>query len=280
MVGAGLWEVQTYSMLGSRDFEKCALPLDKAVKIDNPMNIEESIMRTRILPGLLNVLVHNLNRQQENVFIFEMGKVFATTGAKLPEEKWHLCVVATGTPFLSAADKGGVDYFYLKGILENLFHALSIQDAQFMEANDPLLCPGRSAAIEGCGILGELHPAICAKYEINQPVFFFEIDLDAVFPRRVTEKRYRTLPKFPSVARDVAMFVPEKLEHQMITGLIKKTGGEMVEEVYLFDKYKDSLAYRVIYRHPERTLTDLEVNERHAEIVKTLEAKLQVRIRR
>ncbi len=280
MVGCGLHEAQTYSMIGPMDFEKCGLNPSKTVKVDNPMNIEESLMRTKLLPSLLNVVVHNLNRQMENVFIFEIGKIFAPSKEELPLERWVLMVVATGSPFMSALDKGAVDYFYIKGILENLLAVLGIKEHKFVEVDNPFLQPGKGAEISRLGILGELHPDIRRNYEINKPVCFFEIDLDALFKLTKEERRYRPLPKFPSVSRDIAMFIPKELEHQMIISTIKKTGGKLVEDVYLFDKYKDSLAYRIVYRNPEKTLTDTEVNSKHEEISKALESKLNVRVRR
>jgi len=280
MVGCGLNEVQTYSMQGPRDFEKCGLDPAKAVKVDNPMNVEESLMRTMLLPSLLNVVAHNLNRQIEDVFIFEIGKIYAPTDKKLPMERWVLTVAITGSPFMSAIDKGKVDYFYLKGILENLFASLGIKDHKLSEIDNHLIQPGRGAAIEGLGKIGELHPDIRKNYGIDKPVAFFGIDLEGLYQLVQEGKRYKPLPKFPSASRDIAMYLPKGLENQAVIAMIRKLGGAMVEDAFLFDKYKDSLAYRVVYRNPERTLTDEEVNKKHAEIIKALESKLNVRIRR
>jgi phenylalanyl-tRNA synthetase beta chain len=280
MAGCGMLEVQTYSMLGPGDFEKANLDISQAIKVANPLNPEEGYMRTKMLPSLLNVILHNVNRQIDDVFIFEIGKTFMSSGEKLPEEKWVLCVAAAGSPFMSALDKGKADYFYMKGIVENLFLALGIEGCKFAETTNHLIQPGKGADIVQFGVLGELHPDIRRNYEIDKPVVFFEIDLDALFKSTKEERRYKPLPKFPSVSRDVAMFIPKGMENQLIISTIKKVGGELVEDVYLFDKYKDSLAYRVVYRNPDRTLTDAEVNSKHEEITKHLESKLNVRIRK
>ncbi|MFA5839049.1 MAG: phenylalanine--tRNA ligase subunit beta [Candidatus Margulisiibacteriota bacterium] len=279
MVGCGLNECQTHSMIGPNDLDKIGQPLEKAIQIDNPMSIEESLMRTNLLPSLMNVLVHNLNRQMENVLLFEIGKVYLPSNQKLPEEKWTLCAVVCGSPLMSAMDKGKVDYFYLKGAMENLINLLKIRDLHFVESNNLLVQPGRGAEIEGIGIVGELHPAIRQKYDIECPVYFMEINLDVLFMKAAGDKRYVQLPRFPFVARDISMFVPKDVQSQMIGALIRRVGGELVENAFPFDKYQDSLAYRVIYRHPEQTLTDAEVNALHAEIIKALEAKLSVRVR-
>lgn len=279
MIGCGLNEVQTFSMVGPKDFERAGLDASKAVKIANPMNIEESLMRTVLLPSLLNVVEHNLNRQVEDVLIFEIGKIYAPSDKKLPVERWVLTVAATGSPFASAIDKGQADYFYIKGILENLFAALGIKDHKLTESGSHLLQPGRGASISGLGLIGELHPGIRKKYKIEKQLSFFGIDLEGLYQLVQEERRYKPLPKFPSASRDIALNVPKGLENQMIVSTIKKLGGEMVESVYLFDKYKDSLAYRIIYRVPDKTLTDEEVNGKHKKIVSGIQSKLNVRIR-
>ncbi|MFH1387657.1 MAG: phenylalanine--tRNA ligase subunit beta [bacterium] len=273
LVGSGLNEAQTYSMVGPKDFEKSGFPLVAAVGIANPLAIESSLMRPAILPGLLNVLTHNQNRQVENVFVFEIGKIFK------PEEVWHLGGVLSGSPFLSALDKGEIDYAYLKGILENLFKALNIKLPRVMETNNQLLQPGKGAEIEGIGVFGALHPNLLHNYEFTKPVFVFEFNLEALFKLSGQEPKYNQLPKFPPSARDISMFIPAELENQTIIQLIKRVGGELVEDVFPFDKYKDSIAYRVIYRHLDRTLTEDEVNAKHQEVVQALVSKLMVKIR-
>lgn len=279
MVGCGLSEVQTYSMLGPKDFEATGISAGKAVKISNPLTVEEGILRTHILPGLLKVLAHNQNRQIENVFIFEIGKVFAPSAEKLPEERWKLGGVMMGSPFMSAIDKGEADYFYVKGVIDNLFRALGVEMPKLSETESFLLQPGKAAKIEGVGIFGALHADVQRNYELAKPVFFFEIDLDELFKTLPAERRYRPLPKFPWVSRDISMFVPAELENQKIIEIVRTAGGDLVEEVFPFDKYKDSVAYRVIYRNPERTLTEEEVNKKHQEITQELASKLKVRIR-
>jgi len=279
MIGCGLMETQTYSMIGPKDFEKIGLEISKSIKVDNPMNVEEGYMRTMLIPSLLNVVQHNLNRQIDNVFIFEVGKIYIPSTQKLPQEKWVLSAVATGSPFMSALDKGKVDYSYIKGILDNLLVALGVE-ACYVETNSHLLLPGRAANVADFGLIGELHPNISKNYELEKPISFFEIDLDELFKFSIKERKYKPLPKFPSVSRDIAMFVPKEIENQMIVAMIKKVGGDLVEDVYLFDKFKDSLAYRIVYRNPQKTLTDEEVNSKHEEIVKSVESKLNVRIRR
>ncbi|MBN2057421.1 MAG: phenylalanine--tRNA ligase subunit beta [Candidatus Saganbacteria bacterium] len=279
LTGCGLTEVQTDSMVGPVDLQKAGLDPDDAVRIANPLVVDQSLMRTMLAPSLLKVIQHNRNRQIEDVFIFELGKAYHPD-KKQPKEKWVLSAAVTGSPFLSALDKMQADYSYLKGVLENLLARFGLKNVQFEPAEDQLFQPGRTAQLKGLGLLGELHPEVARQYDLEKTVCLFELDLDALFAMTRGKSKYRTLPKFPSVSRDIAMFVPAEVSYQMIVDLIKKTGGSLVEEVFLFDRYKDSQAYRIVFRDPAKTLTDLVVNEKHQQIVKAIESKLQVRIRR
>ncbi|MCU0641588.1 MAG: phenylalanine--tRNA ligase subunit beta [Candidatus Margulisbacteria bacterium] len=274
LVGCGLNEVQSYSMIGPKEFARTGLSQEKAVRITNPLTVEGSIMRTNILPGLLNIAVHNQNRQVENVFIFEIGKVF-----RGKDERWLLGGLVVGSPFMSALDKGAADYSFIKGIVETLFRELGVELPKVVGSNSFLLQPGKGAEADGLGVWGALHPTIQRNYELTKPAFFFELDLDALFKLVPTGKRYQQLPKYPSVSRDISMFLPAGLEHQQIVELIERTGGDLVEDVYPFDKYQDSIAYRIVYRHTERTLTEDEVNKRHQDVVGALTTKLNVKIR-
>jgi phenylalanyl-tRNA synthetase beta chain len=274
LIGCGLNEAQSYSMVGPKEFERTGISLEKAVRITNPLTVEGSIMRTNILPGLLNIAVHNQNRQVENILLFEIGKVFRGT-----EEKWSLGGFLAGSPFMSALDKGEVDYAFVKGVVETLLRDLGVELPTVAESNSFLLQPGKGCEVRGMGLWGALHPTIQRNYELTKAAFFFELDLEALFKLVPTGRLYKPLPKFPSVSRDISMTIPAGLEHQKIVELIERVGGELVEDVFPFDKYKESIAYRLVYRHKERTLTEEAVNAKHQEIVSALVSKLLVKIR-
>jgi phenylalanyl-tRNA synthetase beta chain len=279
LAGCGLNEVKTYGLLGPKDLENTGLSADGTVKIANPLTIEESVMRTNILTGLLKTAVHNQNHGVEDIFIFEVGKVFLPSPEKLPNEKWSLGGLAIGSPFMSALAKGEADYFYVKGILENLMRGLGIALPEVKPADSKFLQPGKGAQIEGLGIFGALHPDIQRKFELVKPVFFFELDLEALTKLASAERKYEPLPKFPAMSRDISMTVPADVTNQAIVELVERVGGELVAAVFPFDKYKDSAAYRVIYRLSDRTLTESEVNAKHQEIIQTLTSKLMVKLR-
>ena len=143
-----------------------------------------------------------------------------------------------------------------------------------------MIQPGRGAEISGLGSLGELHPSIRQKYDIEKSVAFFELDLDKLFKLARKQVKFKQLPKYPSVSRDIALMVSKGVANKLILTTIKKVGGHLVENVFLFDKYKDSQAYRIVFRDPDKTLTDEEVNNKHQEIVRSIESKLNVRVRR
>ncbi|MBN3033782.1 MAG: phenylalanine--tRNA ligase subunit beta [Candidatus Saganbacteria bacterium] len=274
LAGCGLCEVQSYSMLGPKE-----ITADNVIRIGNPLTVEESIMRTDIVTGLLKTAVYNQNRQVENILIFEIGRTFAPSPEKLPAEKWALGGLLTGSPFMSALDKGEVDYYYVKGIIENLYRGLGLELPPLAGGAARLLQPGKGAVIAGVGVFGALHPDVRRKYELSKPVFFFELDLEALYKLTAAEKKCRPLPKFPAVSRDISMFLPAGLTNQAIVELVERVGGDLVEAVYPFDKYNESAAYRIVYRSGERTLTENEVNARHQEIVAALTSKLAVKLR-
>jgi len=270
LAGCGLSEAVTFSLVGP----EMAGP--KAIVVSNPMTAEESVMRTAVLPSLMKVLSHNLRHQIDDIRIFEVGTVYLPSSGRLPEERLSLAGVMCGK---------GIDFYEIKGVIENLIGTLAGTWSLESVADDRYH-PGKSAAIIGgkadrlLGRFGALHPETAKKWDIKQEVFAFEIDLQALAGAGERKKNYRPLPKFPKVERDLAMFVPPGTASKSIIGAIRKTGGELVEDVRLFDRYQNSQAYRISFRDPARTLTDEEVSRKFDAIIAELEANLGVKIRK
>ncbi len=270
LVGCGMMEVVTFSLVDP------GMASADAVKISNPMTNEESVMRTALLPGLLKVLSHNLRHQVDRVRIFEIGKVFIPKTAGSAEEKVRVAGILA---------EPNADFLKLKGIIESLVSAFT-SDWSLESVSDNTYHPGKSAGIligpnkKLLGKFGALHPEVTGKWDIKEEVFGFELDCGVLIEACKTVKRYRPLPKFPNVERDLAMFVPAEVRSSSIVEIIRQIGGPMVEEVYLFDRYKDSQAYHISFREAERTLTDDEVNRQFEAIMAELEKKLQVKIRK
>jgi phenylalanyl-tRNA synthetase beta chain len=289
----GYSEVINYSFIDPEDFDRLNLPEDdplrRVVTLKNPLTAEQSVMRTTLLPSLINNLVWNFNRGVRDIKLFELSKVFRPSGPGLPDEPLRLSAVATGkrTGSLWDGREGFIDFFDLKGVSETLLEILKVEGAVFRPATDvPFLHPGKSAwiMVEGgqAGFVGQLHPDVAGNFDIPVDAFVFEIGLQSLIEMDMPETKYAQLPRFPQVERDVALIVPDDVTSFVITKAIETMKVDLVEDVKLFDYYsgkpipegRKSLAYTITYRSPDRTLTDEEVNAVHSQIVESLKEKL------
>jgi phenylalanyl-tRNA synthetase beta chain len=281
MAGSGLYEVMTYSFIHPRAFDNMNLPLDSplrnTLKIQNPMSEEHSVMRTMLLPCLMEVLVRNNNRRVQNGAIFEIGRVFIPRGLDTqPEERTVLSAAAMGcAPGNWNLASGELDYYYLKGVLENLFSVLRTSPVTFRpETADPSFHPGRTAVLEAdgvrLGIIGELHPDVLDSYELPVKVTAFELDLNVLLDLSGRPAAFKPLPKFPGIERDMAVLVKKDIPAASIFETIRDAGGKLLESVSLFDIYygeqvpsgMQSMAFSLKFQGDDRTLTDSEVGER------------------
>ena len=284
LTGAGLTEITTFSIVSPESFNSINMPKTDSrrnvLQIANPISEEISIMRTTLLPSLLEGLKHNANRQIEEIAVFEIGKVYLPSTKKLPTERLSLAGALMGE---------NENFYHLRGIIELLFGELGIE-CQFSSQTHYALHPQRSLAIQltTSGYFGELHPDVQKSYDLPFKTYVFEIDLEPIFSLSPSPKIFKALPKFPSVRRDIAVIVPENVSHDAIVEVIKEKGKPLLEEIKLFDIYRgkpipegySSLAYALTYRSLEKTLTDQEVNAQHAEIVKALTERLKVKVRK
>lgn len=290
LVGTGLYEVVTYSFTSPRVYELLGITdprlIPKTVRILNPLGEDQSIMRTTLIPSLLEVLSRNRNRGIERCQIFEIGPAFLPKSLPLedlPEEK----------PLLTIAEYGpDIDYYDLKGKVEVLLNELGLlAEAEFVPHVHPTFHPGRTALVKlggkETGILGEIHPKVAENYQLEERVLVAELELDALLDSAKEERRFRPLPKYPSVERDLALVVKKEVLAAQVESCIRELGGQLLEKVELFDVYEGaqipegykSMAYSLSYRAADRTLTDEEVNSLHDSIVKGLEQRLGARLR-
>ncbi|OPX86678.1 MAG: Phenylalanine--tRNA ligase beta subunit [Pelotomaculum sp. PtaB.Bin104] len=284
LAGTGFNEVVTYSFTHPRVFDLMNLPGDSplrnTVKIQNPLSEEHSVMRTMLLPGLLEVLAKNASRRVQNGAIFELGKLFTPAAAGAAEECTVLAAAAMGR-----VDGGWktpareLDFYFIKGVVENLFQVLGTAAAVFQpETTNPSFHPGRTASIEAggrrLGLIGELHPDVLEKYDLPERVVAFEIELEALLAVSGQTRVYRPLPKFPGIDRDLAIVVSKETRAGDVLEVIRGAGGELLESVALFDIYQgeqvpagfQSLAFKLKFQAADRTLTDAEVSEATAAI--------------
>jgi phenylalanyl-tRNA synthetase beta chain len=283
LVGSGFFEVVTNNLVDPDMLAKIN-PDIPWVEIKNPLSRDLSVMSTSLLYNLLSVVSHNKNRLERDVRIFELGKVFSDRGGKVPEEKIQLGVAITGNrqPRHWETKESEVDFFDLKGVLEGLFEQLSLTfelrsgKAHFLGDHMSL-----KVEVEGeeIGLVGEVSKEITDLFDIKDKVFWMELDFQRIAAQVPHDRQLASLPKFPPVDRDLAVVVEESLLSEKIKDKIKQVGGELVENIIVFDVYrgkqipadKKSLAYSICYRSQEKTLTDEEVDEVHRKVISELE---------
>lgn len=298
LVACGLYEVLNYSFYGKKSHDLILLPQDSkyrnSVRILNPLTEEHELMRTTLIPSLLENVRWNLNRHVTDIAIFEISKAFYSTGdERLPEENLLIAGALSGqieTKNWNSPPRE-FDFFDLKGILEALMTALRIDEYSVKPGHHPTFHPGKTGELliknEAVGILGEVHPQVLQNYEISQRVFVFEVDLERLFSFAKFLAQFEPPSPFPSVYRDLAILVPQTISSEAVTEVIKKAGEKLIKSLRLFDVYvgpqtpeeMKSLAYSIEYHTPQKTLTDAEVDRAHQEIITEIERKIGGKLR-
>lgn len=299
LLSSGLNEVITYSFINSKSFDLLGLPGDDllrlAIPLANPLTEEHNVMRTTLIPSLLQVVGVNMAKQVKNVEIFELGAAYLPEKLpleKLPYEQPTLAGAVTGRSVKNIwGTQEEIDFFYLKGILENMLENLGINDYTFTQGECSYLHPGKTAVItimgEKAGLIGEVHPDVLESYQINQRVYVFELRLDKLLDKISLMHKYHQLPKYPSITRDLAIVLKEEIPARKVEEIIRAVGKDLIEEVTLFDVYQGeqvavgqkSLAYSLVYRSPEKTLTDEEINPIQEQLVNRLTNELGASLR-
>ncbi len=299
LVAFGFREVINYSFMGPKMLDALRLapqdPRRQVMRIQNPLSEDQSVMRTTLVPGLLQTVRGNFYRQNSNLRLFEIGKVFfARTGRELPEEVDDLSVIMTGLRQEEswAIPKDEVDFFDLKGALQAFLAGFHVFNYQIIpEIEEPLLHPGQGCRITtergALGIMGEVHPEVAETFELKQKVFLFELNLDAVMASVIEKRSFQALPRFPAIHRDLALIVEERISAGDLLRSMEEMNNGGIAEIRIFDLYrgspiqsgKKSLAFRLKYQREDRTLTDEEVNESHQEMVRFLAEKYGAALR-
>lgn len=297
LAGAGLDEVMTYSLTHPRVYDKLNLPAGHPARnyltLANPMYEDRSTLRTLLMPGLLDTLSYNVNRQNRDLAIFEISHVYRPVeGQQLPDEPRMLGLALMGNlaPLGWNSPEKPADYYTLKGIIEHLLAVMDVQNWSVERGDHPSLHPGRQAALlvgdQVAGHFGELHPLVAQAWDLPGRVYIAEIDFAALAGAVRPLREYGGVPRFPAVSRDVALLVGHDLPASQVEATIRQAGGDLLEDVALFDLYqgerlapgKRSLAFRLTYRAHDRTLTeaDLEpVHNRVREALRELGAELR-----
>jgi phenylalanyl-tRNA synthetase beta chain len=288
LVGLGFTEVINYSFIHKTSPDRLRVPerdlRKKAVTVLNPLSEDQSTMRTSLIPGLLETLHRNISQQVKTLRVFEIGKTFIPKEKEdLPDEIEMLCLLWSGLRFTPSwyGKETPCDLFDLKGVIESLFEKLRIHDPVFFRT--PIKeChytrPGHTGAIclkEGTiGLLGEIHPEVMDKFDIRQPAYIAELNLNTLFPSIPEIKKSMPISRYPSVSRDFTIIVDNQVEAWEILNYVKKTHVELIENVQLFDVFdkapipagRKSISFRITYRSMEKTLEDIEINRIHHDI--------------
>ncbi len=294
LAACGLQEVITYSLTNLATvatFDGTQPDGSDYLQLENPLAPERAYLRRSILPELAQALAMNL-RERPRVALFELGRVFEPQpGEVLPCEPQRLAIVLAGQrkPLSwHEADEGLLDYFDLKGVLETLLSRLRIADTvSFQPADDRRFHPGRSAYLvttgeASLGVVGELHPDVRDRLGLNvSRAVAAELDFDALLELR-EEPRYQTIYRQPVVYQDIAVVAPIAVTAEQARNLIRSTAGALLESVELFDVYtgppipegQRSLAFRMSFRAPDRTLSDSEINKIREKIIRRLQFEL------
>ncbi len=301
LAGCGFLEIVTYSFIRRDACDQLLLhdqdPRRQMVSILNPLTEDQAVMRSSLLPGLLATMYRNSKQRNENLRIFELGKVFLyTTPDELPEEIEMISGLWTGARHVKTwhSKESKVDFYDMKGVVEAVCAGLNIAGVRFapLTGTDfPYLRSGYAAQIqvgnERLGAVGELSGEVLRNFGLNQVAYCFDLNFDRLVDHVSEEKRTKALSRFPATTRDMALILSNSIEAQALLDFMEAMGQVLVEGVEIFDIYtgspipqgKKSIGLRFTYRSFERSLTDSEVNEIHDTITREVLKKFSARLR-
>lgn len=290
MVDLGLNETLSYILVNDKEAKYFTKDDTELVSLLDPMTEERNTLRHSILPSLLKIYEYNKARSNKDVAIFEIGKAFYKKQEEYGETN-KIAALMTGDFYLGVDNKKQVDFYILKGIVEELLDYLGYANRySFVIKEDKMpeeVHPGQAALIsvnnDIVGIIGRVHPML-----EKEPVYVFEIDLDKLLDKKVGKMKYKEISKFPSVKKDLAVVVDKDITSEEIATIIKKAGGSSLSKIEVFDVYtgkgieenKKSIAYSLTFEKMDRTLTDEEINESIEKIVEMLNKKIGATLRK
>ncbi len=284
--GSGFSEAINYSFMNYRVLDMLEIGEEdarrRALILRNPLNEEESHLRTAIIPSLIQNLVYNVSMGGRDLRLFEVSRIFIDSGGALPEEEHHLGAIYFRERGPALWKDETPDFFIVKGAVQSLLDTLRIGDSAFTPSSEPFLHPGKSADIRASGrkigFLGTLHPGVVEKFslKVSHPeILVAEMNLDVLLSFVPEGLKYVPIPKHPHIDRDIALIVDESLPSAKIMEQMRSYPSELIEEISVFDHYKGknipsgkkSLAFTVRYRAKDRTLTDSEIEELHGRLL-------------
>ena len=288
MVGLGLNETMSYILVNENDADTFTTDNFEKIKLLDPLTEERNALRYSMIPSLLKIYEYNVDRGNKDVSIFEIGKGFGkVNGEYLEEEK--LCVLMSGRYYEGIGNIKDVDFYILKGIVEELLDFLGYNGRySFIKGEFPRkMHPGQTAIIsvnaDTVGIMGKLHPEVS-----KENVYVMEINLSKLLAKKVGKMKYKEISKFPSIKKDVAFIVDRSVDSAIIEKQIKESAGNLLTNIEVFDVYtgehiektKKSIAYSLTFSDSNKTLTDDEVTGIFNKVISDIEIKLGAEIRK
>ena len=295
LVNSGLSEIYTYGFISQKDLEKSNIAEDVkkyAITLQNPLGEEFKLMRPSTIPSMMQILATNANKKNQNVKLFDISRNYKNTNHQVEDGE-----VPIQEDILTIGMYGDdIDFYVLKGIIENVLEAINVNRYDIeKEKNNRSYHPGRCAnikiGIDTIGTIGEAHPEILQNYDIEKRAYIAEINITKLEKYSRENKKYVEIPKFPAVERDLAIIVDEEVEVGEIEKIVTKKAKKakkLLESMKLFDIYRDekigenkkSVAYALMFRDKNKTLSDDEINVAMDEIIQELQKTLNAELRK
>ena len=265
----GYDEIITDSFISPTYYDKIRLPEDsplrKSMKIMNPLGEDTSIMRTTVMPSMLEILTRNYNYRNKEAHLYELGRTYFEREDGMADEPKHLSLGVYGPE---------ESFFTLKGAVETILDSIRAEDVTYVaEKSDPSYHPGRCAKVyvngQEVGTLGQIHPLVAANYGVDSELYYADLKFDALFASRGADPEYQPLPKFPAVTRDIAVLVDKAVTVGAMESSIQAAAKGLLKDVTLFDIYegaklptgKKSVAFNLVLRADDRSLTAQEADD-------------------
>ncbi len=298
LINYGFSEVINWNFGDPNDLDKFNINKDDRrrnfAELKNPLGESFSIMRSMLLPSLLKNALYNINHGQKNIRIFELKKVFTRKDEKLATEKLHLSGLLCGEldPVYWKDKPKQIEFYDVKGIMEDILAELKVENCEYQISDEPFYQPGMGATvvIDGKIIasLGKIDPKIAAKYEVDIPIFVFDIDLDAIFAMDLFhDPVFENIPKFPLVLRDISFVISKEYKYADIIETIQKVGRNSISKIVLFDEFAGknikegfhSLTFSLVFNSDTKTLTDEYINNILKKVIKKLKNSYNAEMR-
>jgi phenylalanyl-tRNA synthetase beta chain len=300
MVGLGFSEVISFSFIAPESADCLGAeknsPLRSFVTLLNPLTVDQSVMRTSLIPGLLAAVKSNLSYGEKDLRLFEWGRVFlGQSSGELPQERLMLAGLAMGlaNPKEWYREERIADFYDAKGAAQVLLRSLGLRDVVFERGETPPWYLKEAASVirladQTFGTVGQLSPEVLKRFDVDAPsVFVFEMDGTVLTEKVTWDRGFEPLAKFPAVYRDLSIVAKRSVESATIQEIIVREGRGLVQSVTLFDLFEGgkidpsekALAYRICYRSKETTLDGKDINKLHESIVERIGKETGARLR-